>query len=227
MTAHRHDPRLESQSGCGGIHGNLHIPDEGDQRSGVMSIPFPVRSRSMLGLGRKSDRNLRTGMVQSHGAANHHAIAVTFLRRHFNSSASRSVVAGKSGPVEAHAIRNFFGEHSVPVGSTKSMTGPLLGRAGGLEVGIPVLALRDQILPPTINLENQESKPPRWTLFPMPRAKPVSTMRSPQFVWLRRHHRRADLQALEGVAAPAPMAAKFEVRMVLEFIVKDHCISTA
>ena len=67
---------------------------------------------------------------------------------------------GTSTPIgdtlEAHAIRNFFGEHKVPVSSTKSMTGHLLGGAGGLEAGITVLALRDQVLPPTVNLENQD-----------------------------------------------------------------------
>jgi 3-oxoacyl-[acyl-carrier-protein] synthase II len=67
---------------------------------------------------------------------------------------------GTSTPIgdtlEAHAIRNFFGEHKVAVSSTKSMTGHLLGGAGGLEAGITVLALRDQILPPTINLENPD-----------------------------------------------------------------------
>jgi len=67
---------------------------------------------------------------------------------------------GTSTPIgdtlEAQAIRNFFGERKVPISSTKSMTGHLLGGAGGLEAGITVLALRDQILPPTINLENQE-----------------------------------------------------------------------
>lgn len=67
---------------------------------------------------------------------------------------------GTSTPIgdvlEAHAIRNFFGDHKVPVSSTKSMTGHLLGGAGGLEAGISVLALKDQILPPTINLENQD-----------------------------------------------------------------------
>jgi 3-oxoacyl-[acyl-carrier-protein] synthase II len=66
---------------------------------------------------------------------------------------------GTSTPIgdtlEAHAIRNLFGKQ-VPVSSTKSMTGHLLGGAGGLEAGITVLALRDQILPPTINLENQD-----------------------------------------------------------------------
>ena len=67
---------------------------------------------------------------------------------------------GTSTPIgdtlEAHAIRNFFGERKIPVSSTKSMTGHLLGGAGGLEAGITVLALRDQILPPTINLFNQD-----------------------------------------------------------------------
>ncbi|HZW80098.1 MAG TPA: beta-ketoacyl-ACP synthase II [Candidatus Deferrimicrobiaceae bacterium] len=67
---------------------------------------------------------------------------------------------GTSTPIgdtlEAHAIRNFFGERKIQVSSTKSMTGHLLGGAGGLEAGITVLALRDQILPPTINLFNQD-----------------------------------------------------------------------
>ena len=67
---------------------------------------------------------------------------------------------GTSTPIgdtlEAHAIRNFFCGRKVAVSSTKSMTGHLLGGAGGLEAGITVLALRDQILPPTINLENQD-----------------------------------------------------------------------
>ena len=67
---------------------------------------------------------------------------------------------GTSTPIgdtlEAHAIRNFFGERKIAVSSTKSMTGHLLGGAGGLEAGITVLALREQILPPTINLENQD-----------------------------------------------------------------------
>ena len=67
---------------------------------------------------------------------------------------------GTSTPIgdtlEAHAIRNFFGDRKIPVSSTKSMTGHLLGGAGGLEAGITVLALRDQILPPTINLENPD-----------------------------------------------------------------------
>ena len=60
--------------------------------------------------------------------------------------------------LETLAIKKVFGTHAVKlaVSSTKSMTGHLLGGAGGLEAGIAVLALRDQILPPTINLENPD-----------------------------------------------------------------------
>jgi 3-oxoacyl-[acyl-carrier-protein] synthase II len=77
---------------------------------------------------------------------------------------------GTSTPIgdtlEAHAIRNFFGDHKVAVSSTKSMTGHLLGGAGGLEAGITVLALRDQMLPPTINLDNPDPETAGMDLVP-------------------------------------------------------------
>ena len=60
--------------------------------------------------------------------------------------------------IETAALKRVFGDRAkkVPVSSTKSMTGHLLGGAGGLEAGISVLALRDQILPPTVNYENPD-----------------------------------------------------------------------
>jgi len=60
--------------------------------------------------------------------------------------------------IETNALKRVFGERAkkVPISSTKSMTGHLLGGAGGLEAGISVLALRDQIVPPTINQEHPD-----------------------------------------------------------------------
>ncbi len=64
--------------------------------------------------------------------------------------------------IETTAMKRLFGERAtskkLPVSSTKSMTGHLLGGAGGLEAGISVLALRDQILPPTINQFHADPK---------------------------------------------------------------------
>jgi 3-oxoacyl-[acyl-carrier-protein] synthase II len=60
--------------------------------------------------------------------------------------------------IETRAIKTIFGDHArrLAVSSTKSMTGHLLGGAGGLEAGISVLVLRDQKIPPTINYETPD-----------------------------------------------------------------------
>ncbi len=62
---------------------------------------------------------------------------------------------GLGDKAETVALKRAFGDHArkIAVSSTKSMTGHVLGGAGGLEAGITVLAIRDQIAPPTINYE--------------------------------------------------------------------------
>jgi 3-oxoacyl-[acyl-carrier-protein] synthase II len=61
---------------------------------------------------------------------------------------------------ECRAVKSVFGEHaySLTVSSTKSMTGHLLGAAGAIETIFTVMAIKDQIAPPTINLDNPEAE---------------------------------------------------------------------
>ena len=74
--------------------------------------------------------------------------------QHLNAHATSTPVGDKG---EMAAIRTLFGTGgTVAVSATKSATGHLLGAAGGLEAVFTVLALRDQIMPPTLNLENPD-----------------------------------------------------------------------
>ena len=80
--------------------------------------------------------------------------------QHINAHGTSTLLGDKN---EVEAIRQAMGEDAarkVVISSTKSMTGHLLGGAGGLEAAFTVLALRDQVAPPTINLVNQDPECP-------------------------------------------------------------------
>ena len=102
--------------------------------------------------------------------------------------------------LETIAIKRAFGDHAykLAVSSTKSMTGHLLGGAGGLEAGITVLAIRDQIAPPTIN---HEAPDPECDLDYVPnQARPLRIEYAlSNSIRVRGHERQLDLQAVHGV----------------------------
>jgi 3-oxoacyl-[acyl-carrier-protein] synthase II len=113
----------------------------------------------LIGYGRNSDAyhanaplesgdGVRRAMELALADASISASDIAYLNAH-----ATSTLLGDRA--EAAAIRSTFRDHAreLAVSSTKSMTGHLLGGAGSLEAGFTVLALRDQIAPPTINLE--------------------------------------------------------------------------
>lgn len=81
--------------------------------------------------------------------ANLQAADIDYINAHGTSTPAGDIA-------ETSAVKSVFGDSakSVLVSSTKSMTGHLLGAAGAIEAIISIMALRDQVVPPTINLEN-------------------------------------------------------------------------
>lgn len=93
----------------------------------------------------------RRAMVQALRDAQINPDAVDYINAH-----GTSTPAGDK--IESDAAKAVFGEHAyrLAMSSTKSMTGHLLGAAGGVEAIFSILAMRDQVAPPTINLDDPE-----------------------------------------------------------------------
>lgn len=81
------------------------------------------------------------------------AEAIGYLNAHATST-------GLGDKAECDGILRIFGDRRFPISATKSMTGHLLGAAGAVEAIITVLALRERIAPPTINVEEQDPDVP-------------------------------------------------------------------
>ncbi|MDQ0160300.1 beta-ketoacyl-ACP synthase II [Alkalibacillus salilacus] len=90
-------------------------------------------------------------MQQAMDDAEMDAEAVQYINAHGTSTAYND-------QYETQAVKTVFGDHAydLAMSSTKSMTGHLLGAAGGLEAIISVLALQDQVMPPTVNYETPD-----------------------------------------------------------------------
>lgn len=115
----------------------------------------------IVGYGTTADAyHLTSGAEDGEGAARAMALALQQAKitpgqvQHINAHATSTQVGDKG---ELKAIKSVFGKNPTAViSSTKSATGHLLGAAGGIEAIFTALALRDQIVPPTLNFENPD-----------------------------------------------------------------------
>ena len=123
-------------------------------------MPKPIAE--LIGYGTTADAyHITAGPEDGDGArrAMEAALQQASLRpgevQHLNAHSTSTPVGDLS---ELEAIKRVFGRAGgIAVSATKSATGHLLGAAGGIEAIFTILALRDQVAPPTLNLENADS----------------------------------------------------------------------
>ncbi|ASY79456.1 beta-ketoacyl-ACP synthase II [Pectobacterium polaris] len=115
----------------------------------------------LVGYGTSSDAwHLTAGPEDGNGAARAMMAAINQAGlkpsdiNHINAHATSTPVGDKG---ELAAIKSIFADNSVAVTSTKSATGHLLGAAGGIEAIFTLLALRDDIVPPTLNYQTPDA----------------------------------------------------------------------
>jgi len=116
----------------------------------------------LVGYGLTSDAYHLTGQPEeAHGAVRSMTMALrkagvpTTAVDYINAHGTSTPI---NDPTETRGVKTLFGEHAykLAMSSTKSMTGHLLGAAGGLEAGITALAIKHQVAPPTVNLDNPD-----------------------------------------------------------------------
>ena len=107
--------------------------------------------------------------------------------------------------IELGAVQRLVGNAAgrISMSSTKSCVGHLLGAAGAVEAIFCILAIRDRIAPPTINLDNPSVETP-IDLVPHERAQARDQHRAVEFLRLWRHQRLADLPPLRRLSRQRP-----------------------
>ena len=152
-----------------------------EERESALRRGVPILAE-LVGYGRTADGyHMTSPCIDGEGAQRCMRMALRQAYQH-------GVAASEIGYVNAHgtstrqgdiaetvALKAVFGDHArkLAVSSTKSMTGHLLGAAGGIEAAFSILALQDGIMPPTINLEKPD---PECDLDYVPnQARPTTT----------------------------------------------------
>jgi len=113
----------------------------------------------LVGYGLTSDAYHLTGQPEeAHGAIRSMKMAIRkggIVSSEIDYINAHGTSTPINDPTETRGVKSLFGEHAyrLAMSSTKSMTGHLLGAAGGLEAGITALAVKHQIAPPTVNLD--------------------------------------------------------------------------